>query len=683
MKKTYKLILSFSALMLAICNFCTASYLDSPNNYSVYQRNGNSFQSTATITFSGTLANSSNAQYQIEKLDQFGAFKSMLYTYRPLSTNTSDLVVQYIPNANGYESYNFDFKISIQTGWYRVTIKDGDNTTFSRKFGVGEVFVIAGQSNAQGEGFAQNIGTEKNYDCVVSAKGGLGNYGESNINYGVINGNGIYMGTIHSDGKIFPNSSRAWFYQELGNKIASSNSNPPSQSLSDVIPVAFFNCALSGSSVQEWKESLDRVRQIHNNSYSNPLISGWSSEGTHFAPWGQERTLSAPYFGLQTVLSYCANKYGIRAVLWHQGEAETKMRLSKLYSNSNISPKVKYYNVKWVNNEQDFSYYNNYDINSYDANLNALIADTRSILGSELVWAIGKVSLTSEAYNGDNVVEGRNVTTSKHTDIIFSQNELDIPYFFNDPVRNKKVSIGNSVIQEQQNVVTGNTNVVWASEGSDNIKSDKRSDQVHFNAVGLAEIATDYYNHMPGILSKTPIPSRTMPRISYTQNGSQYLLSLISGYSQVYHAWGGSFYRDSPNQASTLTINNGFTGFAYSKDNSGRIYISNQVRVGNLAYNSRKKLSDIKDVVAYPNPVQNGETLTLSIETAQSDMVKILVTDESGKLLDEIPNHEVKAGKWKYEIKMPKLNVVREHKVIYAIVVKNNSKNTVRIIVKP
>ncbi len=679
MKKTLILLL---ILFLGVNSISKASYVGSPGNYTVFQRNGNAFTSTAEVIVTGTLIVSANAQYQIEKLDQFGTQKSIPYTYRALSNGTTGLVIQNIPNQNGAEPNYFKFKITLPTGWYRITIKDG-NGSFSntRKFGIGEVFVIAGQSNAAGEGSTQKIGTELNYDCVVSAKGGIGN---TNGDYGYIFGGGIYMGTVHSDNKIFPMGSRAWFYQELGNKIASSSSTPTSSSLTNVVPVAFFNCALSGSSIQTWKTSLDRVRTIHNNSYVNPFINNWSSETTsQYSSWGQQYNLRDPYLGFQTILSYCANIFGIRAVLWHQGEAETKMLLSKLYSSTSVSPKIKYTNVKW-NGDQEFAYYNSYDVGNYKTNLNAIISDTRSILGSNLVWAIGKVSLISETYVGDAIVDSKSVKSGVHTDIISASNNLTIPSFFNNAPTGKSFNILNSVIQEQEYIVANTSNVVWASEGSDNLKSDKRTpidpatnDFTHFNSSGLSLMATDYYNHMANIFTKTPILSRTTPFISSSQSGSVYTLTSTSDYPLNYFVWGSGFDRASVNQSSSKSVTSGFVGYLYAKDATGRIYISNLVRVGNLS-GLRRAVKD--DFVVFPNPAQDTEILKLNLETTTNEKIQILVTDETGNVIDEIEQHEIGSGKWTYELSLPKQNFTDNRKMVYVSVVRNNVKTTERVL---
>jgi lysophospholipase L1-like esterase len=115
------------------------------------------------------------------------------------------------------------------------------------------------------------------------------------------------------------------------------------------------------------------------------------------------------------------------------------------------------------------------------------------------------------------VGEVDNLAVPYQKEITSNTNNLYVPYFFSNSPTAKVFSIGNSVIQEQANVVNG-TNVVWASELSDTFLSNQRDldDMTHFNSIGLASMATEYYNHMANIFTKTPILSKVMPFVQFT-----------------------------------------------------------------------------------------------------------------------------------------------------------------------
>lgn len=687
-------------IMFAIlCSKMYAAELHYPIHYGVYQRNGNTFTSTAKIQFMGTVAVATNAQFKIEKLNQFGTIISTPYTYSALNNGTTGYVMTNIPNGNGYESNYFKFELTLQTGWYQVTIKDGNNSTsFTKKFGVGEVFVIAGQSNAQGEGATIKITTSQNYDCVVSAKGGLGDYGVNPINYSKITGGGIFMGTLHSDGKIFPMGDRAWCYQELGNKIASGSNTPPSTSLTNVVPVAFFNCANSGTSVQQWKNSMDRVMAFHNNNYSNPILSNWNNTSlVHKIPWGYDRLLSDPYFGFQTVISYCANIFRLRAIIWHQGEAETKMLLSKQYSNSSNNPKIKYSPVVWngTTNDQDFTFYNGYDVNNYDTNLTQIINDSRNLVGTSstgtpLVWAISKVSLIGEAYSGDAIVDGkavRNGSNLFHEEIVSNSNKLIIPNFFQSTPQIKEFTLnGSSVIQEQQNLVNTVSNVTWASQNSDSFLTNKRNanppsnyDYTHFNMAGLMDLAQDYFTNITSnVFTRQPILPKLMPFVQYNgASGGTYTLATPSSHTFTYRLWSNSFTRTSPSSSGTIFSTTGFTGFLYGKTSNGAIYISNLVRVGNL---SGLRVASPQADLVYPNPAESGSMVSLDIESFKEEKVSIILLRENGEQLDKIEEHSIGEGTWNYNISIPKHIGAGEK--VYARVIMGGKEETQRILIK-
>jgi hypothetical protein len=191
-----------------------------------------------------------------------------------------------IATSNGYTFY---FILNVPTGWYQLNIKNGVSSggtfgtygTASIKFGIGEVFVIAGQSNAQGYGQnVYNIQGLQNYDCVESLKniqatspeGGGTAYVTDIINlerpvFGTLNNN---------DRNIGPMSTRPWFYQGLGEKISlmhlatitttSSNyaSNPP-------VPVMFYNVSLAATSINNWEGAMEKTKGMFSANYSNAL----------------------------------------------------------------------------------------------------------------------------------------------------------------------------------------------------------------------------------------------------------------------------------------------------------------------------------------------------------------------------------------------------------------------------
>lgn len=343
--------------ILATCSYISgfAQHADiwTPYENAVYQRSTTSSGTggSTIVTFSGSVENKNTATYRIERLDKYGNYIS---TWKPSQSFPSGSMLPIGTNG-GY----FYFTLDVPTGWYKVTAEGR-----WKKFGVGEVFIIAGQSNAQGAGSTYYIPGTDNLDCVV---------GNRNA-YQLLEGN-LWMPTFTpispSTPNIAPRGDRPWYYQLLGNRIATREAGL-------VIPVAFYNAAHGGSSIDNWYESLLRVQGMFNNNYGNILNYGTIVMTQN--PWGYSSFDNRlPYFDLKNTLSYYANMTGVRAVLWHQGEAETKTLLS-IHRSADYNPGP---------------VPSGYSINNYDTKLNAIIADTR-LIHPNLQWAISKVSLIAE-----------------------------------------------------------------------------------------------------------------------------------------------------------------------------------------------------------------------------------------------------------------------------------------------
>ncbi|GAB3180864.1 hypothetical protein GCM10027291_49150 [Telluribacter humicola] len=175
-------------------------------------------------------------------------------------------------------------------GWYTLEVRmwRGDQQVGSAsvsRVGIGEVFIIAGQSNAQGyQGYG---GPGANDDRV------------NTINYYNNDdpGNDLpYPEFSHLDANSFisPRGNSAWSWGRLGDHLANRLG----------VPILFYNVAWYGSAVRNWRES------INGTAYS-------VFDGGPFSPAGM------PYKNLRLVMQYYVPITGIRGVLWQQGESDT------------------------------------------------------------------------------------------------------------------------------------------------------------------------------------------------------------------------------------------------------------------------------------------------------------------------------------------------------------------------
>ena len=176
-------------------------------------------------------------------------------------------------------------------GWYNLEVRgmNGDqqvgNPTVIERVGIGEVFIIAGQSNAQG--IHQTVPNPSNdrVNCV--------NYRYPDNGFPSDPPTPVFTQLDNSPGfTIAPRGMGSWCWGQLGDLLVKRLN----------VPVMFFNAAFTGTSVQNWSDS-------------SP------DGGTAYGPGGAYPARQ-PYINLKVALQYYANMLGLRAVLWHQGETD-------------------------------------------------------------------------------------------------------------------------------------------------------------------------------------------------------------------------------------------------------------------------------------------------------------------------------------------------------------------------
>ncbi len=159
------------------------------------------------------------------------------------------------------------------------------------RVGIGEVFLVAGQSNAMG---LPDLGAKGTSERVVSM----------NVSNQTLNSNGVtvapdvpfpapVMSQLLATNFIFPMGQTAWCWGDLGEAIADKYR----------VPVAFFNVGFAGTVADNWS------RSAHGQTATNIFTS---------KPWPYLQ----PYANLRNTLQYYHSQLGIRAVLWHHGESD-------------------------------------------------------------------------------------------------------------------------------------------------------------------------------------------------------------------------------------------------------------------------------------------------------------------------------------------------------------------------
>ncbi len=304
-KYSFRLFLFFT--FAGISNLSAQLNINLPAERSVFQRDNNN---RGTIVVSGNLTgNADRVEARLIPVT-FGQ-----------GSGTDWIAVD-----TQIDGFSFTGKIESTGGWYSLEVRSLRNnqvveTSSVKKVGIGEVFVIAGQSNAQGYG--------ANPRALGASDDRVNAYSYLNTQFlnEVVPENTFAQ--IQSNLSIGPRGHTPWCWGELGDRLVRKLN----------VPVMFFNTAYSGTTIENWVSSMRGIPTVH--KYDGTLLPG----GT-------------PYSNLRIILQNCVSLYGIRAVLWHQGEADAQTPES-----------------------------------TYTESLKAIIAETRKNTGKNINWVVSRASL--------------------------------------------------------------------------------------------------------------------------------------------------------------------------------------------------------------------------------------------------------------------------------------------------
>ncbi|GAB2550609.1 T9SS type A sorting domain-containing protein [Spirosoma aerophilum] len=244
-----------------------------PERRAIFQRENDN---TSTIYLSGSLyqpVDSVQARLQIEENGQ--------------GTSTNWVTIQRNPKGGIFQG-----ALRGRGGWYRLEVQAfvGGKVASSdvvRKVGIGEVFIITGQSNAQGfQNFGAVGATDDRVNCVTFDNTKANSLGDPPA---------PSFQQLTATSLIGPRGQSAWCWGYLGDLIVKQYN----------VPVLFINTAWEGTSIQNWRESSLGL------TTKNIFALGTPDENF---PKGM------PYGNLITALHYYCSLQGLRAVLWQQGE---------------------------------------------------------------------------------------------------------------------------------------------------------------------------------------------------------------------------------------------------------------------------------------------------------------------------------------------------------------------------
>nr|WP_299415347.1 NPCBM/NEW2 domain-containing protein [uncultured Emticicia sp.] len=312
---------------------------------------------------------------------------------RFINVQNGQVTIAWTTLTNNLNGGIFSGSVSnVPGGWYTVELrgKSGTNivaTTSLNKVGVGEVFLIAGQSNAQGlAGNQGEVGaTEERVLCHNEVSWYDSNIGQCDKKTPSYPSFSQIFSDYLTDTRSFLSKTgfNPWCYGKLGDDLVRKLD----------VPVVFFNAGATATTSFNWKES--SAGQETKNIYTDVQYCG---------------LVGAPYVGLERIINYYASIFGVRAILWHQGESDN-------YASTSES--------------------------DYFSNIIAVINKTRSELGN-IPWVISRASTSDQYENGGlgnpnyNIINAQNSLVSisnqvfpgPSTDDILGSNRWDYVHFY-------------------------------------------------------------------------------------------------------------------------------------------------------------------------------------------------------------------------------------------------------------
>jgi Carbohydrate esterase, sialic acid-specific acetylesterase/Viral BACON domain len=398
---------------------------------------------------------------------------------------------------NGYEDFNnsninndigskdlrtFLKLMTIPKGSYRLQVRIRKGLlsgfkTIQRQdilFGVGDVYLVAGQSNASGyfdetydSGIKQNAENYTPHHAVsVIDRKEMENSSNSikieglPINLVVNTTTSIQKGfsklekTSNGDySYIYPRGIGSWCWGPLASKLIENSTD---------VPISFFNAASPNSEIKSWA---DKFYRDDDGNFSFP--PPWDTVPCSNLPCPNNTTYWV-YKQFRSSLQMYGHILGLKSVLWHQGEADAQQ------------------------NKSNYGYYTN--------RMNELVTQSRTDIGSNLSWLSSEVSYY--ALNG--------IPQNYHAE--------SNPTVLNNAQR----SVWNASDKKYQGIFT------------DDLGEDTRNSvlKIHFTGETLKTVGDRWFAKNPS--QTTPTEGKTLLNLVVSVVGNSYRLTAPSGYAKYF-----------------------------------------------------------------------------------------------------------------------------------------------------
>ena len=315
-----------------------------------------------------------NSYYAKTSDYEFEAALVPLYLTTGLGDGSKPAIKSTLVQSNGGYGFRIPME-NVPAGWYLLSLTAyplaRDLPTLGSvvgKVGIGDVFIISGQSNAQGlpnqPGDLNVAYPLPTYDAVRVQPNAV----DPNIFTAYTNANSVesvrkeYLQPtvsakdVATNQGIAPAGGSLWYWARVGERLAAQFN----------VPIALYNAAWGGTHIKAWEQSKDGT--------SEP--KGYPINGNNTYKPG------TPYRLLRTSLKLYGSTFGVRSVLWLQGETDVQALAHK--NNPNFE--------QWLDRAVD-------NAEDYRDKLQAVIRQTRLDFGKTIPWVIGYNTYFGETQN--------------------------------------------------------------------------------------------------------------------------------------------------------------------------------------------------------------------------------------------------------------------------------------------
>lgn len=265
---------------------------------------------TGVMQVNAQLVMTSPVSNQVMQRNALGTASISLTAYAHCPYIRIDAVLIPIEgNTNAGQEQQFDSKqltqgflhatFSARTGWYRLkltgtTVSGITDSVVIDRVGVGEVFLVAGNSNAMG---LPGLGAKDASSNVVSFNALNKSLNNENI---TVAPDGPMpaprFDPLKNGSSIFPNGETSWYWGELGDLLFQRWKTP----------VLFFNTAWAAANAENYRDAASGK-----DAYNRYVGKYWPNR--------------QPYSNIVNTMRYLTSLTGIRAVLWSHGENDAQL----------------------------------------------------------------------------------------------------------------------------------------------------------------------------------------------------------------------------------------------------------------------------------------------------------------------------------------------------------------------